>query len=146
MLDLSILNIFAIWFGNTPPHEPYTRTIVEICSSISSLFHSIYRCLMSLKLSAIFLANTLSNESTSFFDFKTQLLVGCLHNDRIYFLCFYLKPWITVKYDLTERYSKRVVHTFLSGKVSATLIIPLNTARKYGLDKPSDVIVEETQR
>ena len=47
-----------------------------------------------------------------------------------------------MKYDLTERYSKRVVHTFLSGKVSATLIIPLNTARKYGLDKPSDVIVK----
>jgi hypothetical protein len=69
----------------------------------------------------------------------------CLHNDRIYFLCFYIKPRITVEDNPTGRYNKRVVHTFLSGKVSATLIIPLETARKYGLDKPSDAIVEETQ-
>ena len=33
---------------------------------------------------------------------------------------------------------------FLSGKLSATLIIPIDTARKYGLDQPSNVIVEET--
>ncbi len=39
---------------------------------------------------------------------------------------------------------KRVTHTFLSGKLSATLIIPIDTARKYGLDQPSNVIVEET--
>ena len=50
-----------------------------------------------------------------------------------------------MKNNQNERYGKRVVHTFLSGKVSSTLIIPLETARKYGLEKPSDVIVEETQ-
>lgn len=38
---------------------------------------------------------------------------------------------------------KRVTHTFLSGKISATLIIPIDTARKYGLDQPSNVVVEE---
>ena len=47
--------------------------------------------------------------------------------------------------SLNTKYEKRVVHTFLSGKVSATLIIPLETAKKYGLDKPADVVVEETQ-
>ena len=39
---------------------------------------------------------------------------------------------------------KKVTHTFLSGKLSATLIIPISTARKYGLDQPANVIVEET--
>ena len=38
---------------------------------------------------------------------------------------------------------KKVTHTFLSGRMSATLIIPIDTARKYGLDKPVNVVVEE---
>jgi hypothetical protein len=38
---------------------------------------------------------------------------------------------------------KKVTHVFLSGKLSSTLIIPIDTARKYGLDKPANVIVEE---
>jgi hypothetical protein len=38
---------------------------------------------------------------------------------------------------------KRVTHTFLSGKLSSTLIIPIDTARKYGLDKPVNVVIEE---
>jgi hypothetical protein len=50
-----------------------------------------------------------------------------------------------MQHSLNTKYEKRVVHTFLNGKVSATLIIPLETAKKYGLDKPADVIVEETQ-
>jgi hypothetical protein len=40
---------------------------------------------------------------------------------------------------------KKVTHTFLSGRLSATLIIPIETARKYGLDKPVNVIVEEKE-
>lgn len=40
---------------------------------------------------------------------------------------------------------KTVTHTFLSGKLSATLIIPITIARKYGLDQPSNVIVEERE-
>ena len=38
---------------------------------------------------------------------------------------------------------KKITHTFLSGKLSSTLIIPINIARKQGLDKPTNVIVEE---
>jgi hypothetical protein len=40
---------------------------------------------------------------------------------------------------------RKVSHTFLSGNLSATLIIPIEIARKHGLDKPSNVIVEETE-
>jgi hypothetical protein len=39
--------------------------------------------------------------------------------------------------------SRRITHTFLSGKLSSTLIIPIDTARRYGLDKPANVVVEE---
>lgn len=39
---------------------------------------------------------------------------------------------------------KKISHTFLSGKLSSTLIIPIEIARTYGLDKPSNVIVEGT--
>jgi len=40
---------------------------------------------------------------------------------------------------------KKVTHTFLSGRLSATLIIPIDTARRYGLDKPANVVVEEKE-
>lgn len=40
---------------------------------------------------------------------------------------------------------KSITHTFLSGKLSATLIIPIEIARKYGIDKPSNVVVEEKE-
>lgn len=40
---------------------------------------------------------------------------------------------------------KRVTRTFMSGKVSCTLVIPIAIARKYGLDKPSNAVVEETK-
>lgn len=39
---------------------------------------------------------------------------------------------------------RRVTHTFLSGNLSATLIIPIEIARRHGLDKPANVIVEES--
>jgi hypothetical protein len=38
---------------------------------------------------------------------------------------------------------KKITHTFLSGRLSATLVIPIDTARKYGLNKPANVVVEE---
>jgi hypothetical protein len=38
---------------------------------------------------------------------------------------------------------KKITHIFLSGKLSSTLIIPIDIARKKGLDKPTNVIVEE---
>ena len=40
---------------------------------------------------------------------------------------------------------KKVRNIFISGKLSATLIIPIEIARKYGIDKPSNVIIEETK-
>jgi hypothetical protein len=44
-----------------------------------------------------------------------------------------------------ENDSKEVIKTFLSGRLSATLIIPIEMARRHGLEKPSHVIVEERQ-
>lgn len=38
---------------------------------------------------------------------------------------------------------KRISHTFLSGRLSATLIIPIDIARKYGMERPTNVVVEE---
>ena len=39
---------------------------------------------------------------------------------------------------------KKITSIFLTGKVSATMVIPIETARKYGLADGSHVIVEET--
>ena len=39
---------------------------------------------------------------------------------------------------------RQVTKTFLSGKLSATLIIPIEIARRHGLEKPAHVVVEET--
>jgi hypothetical protein len=47
------------------------------------------------------------------------------------------------EYKKIDLEPKRVTHTFLSGRLSSTLIIPIDTARKYGLDKPANVVVEE---
>ena len=38
---------------------------------------------------------------------------------------------------------KKITHVFLSGKLSSTLTIPIDIARKKGLDKPTNVVVEE---
>ena len=38
---------------------------------------------------------------------------------------------------------KKITHVFLSGKLSSTIIIPIDAARKYGLDRPTNVVVEE---
>ena len=38
---------------------------------------------------------------------------------------------------------KEVTKIFLSGRLSATLIIPIEMARRHGLEKPSHVVVEE---
>lgn len=45
--------------------------------------------------------------------------------------------------DITECL-KEITKTFISGRISATLIIPIEMARRYGLEKPAHVIVEET--
>ena len=41
---------------------------------------------------------------------------------------------------------KEITKTFLSGRLSATLIIPIEMARRHGLEKPSHVVVEETAK
>ena len=41
--------------------------------------------------------------------------------------------------------NKRIRSTFLSGKLSATLVIPIDIARRHGLNQPSQVVVEETE-
>jgi len=38
---------------------------------------------------------------------------------------------------------KEITKTFLSGKLSATLVIPIEIARRYGLEKPAHVLIEE---
>lgn len=39
---------------------------------------------------------------------------------------------------------KEISKIFLTNKLSATLIIPIELARKHGLNEPSHVTVEET--
>ena len=39
---------------------------------------------------------------------------------------------------------KEITKTFISGKLSATLIIPIDIARRHGLERPSHVVVQET--
>jgi hypothetical protein len=43
----------------------------------------------------------------------------------------------------SERPSKGLSKIWLTNKLSATLIIPLDIARKHGLAEPSHVVVEE---
>jgi hypothetical protein len=38
---------------------------------------------------------------------------------------------------------KKITSIFLTGKVSATMVIPIDTAKRYGLGDGSHVIVEE---
>jgi hypothetical protein len=40
--------------------------------------------------------------------------------------------------------NKEITKTWLTGQCSCTLIIPKEIAKKYKLDEPSHVIVEET--
>jgi hypothetical protein len=49
---------------------------------------------------------------------------------------------------ITEDHSetKQVKKIFLTNKISATLIIPIEIARKHGLNDSSHVIVQETSQ
>ena len=38
---------------------------------------------------------------------------------------------------------KKIRHIYLSGNHSATCVLPIEIARKYGLDRPSNVVIEE---
>ena len=48
----------------------------------------------------------------------------------------------SIHHTSTER--KRVTSIFTSGKVSATMVIPIETARKYRLEEGTHVILQET--
>jgi hypothetical protein len=46
--------------------------------------------------------------------------------------------------SITTDQRKKVTSIFLTGKVSATMVIPIETARKYGLEEGTHVILQET--
>ena len=41
--------------------------------------------------------------------------------------------------------SLKIAPIFLTNKISATLIIPIEIARRHGLDRPSHVVIEDTE-
>ena len=46
---------------------------------------------------------------------------------------------------MTEnKQDKEIIKTWLTGRCSATLVIPKDFAKEYGLDKPCHVVVEKT--
>jgi hypothetical protein len=45
-----------------------------------------------------------------------------------------------------QEIGKKVVHSYTSGKFSTVVVIPIEIARRHGLDKPSNVIVEDTSQ
>jgi hypothetical protein len=46
--------------------------------------------------------------------------------------------------NISNSVGRGIAKTFLTNKLSATLIIPIEIARKHGLDEPSHVVVEDT--
>ena len=48
--------------------------------------------------------------------------------------------------EVRQEHEKRVAPIYLTNKVSATLVIPIGMARRKGLDKPTNVVVEETDQ
>lgn len=52
--------------------------------------------------------------------------------------------FIPSKHNSWMREDQKIHFTYLTGRLSATLIIPIELARRHGLTKASNVIVEET--
>jgi len=52
---------------------------------------------------------------------------------------------INVKPKQSQQDQKRISPIFLSNGLSSTLIIPIDLARKYSIDRPSHVTIEDTQ-
>jgi hypothetical protein len=44
-----------------------------------------------------------------------------------------------------EESEKKIAPIFLSDDISSTVIIPIDFARKYAIDRPSHVTIEDTQ-
>jgi hypothetical protein len=53
--------------------------------------------------------------------------------------CFAYTMFVTNNLDKRK---KEIIHTWIAGQSSCTLIIPKPLAQEYGLDKPSHVVVE----
>ncbi len=49
-------------------------------------------------------------------------------------------------YHMVTTKGKDITSTFLSGKTSCTLIIAKEIAKRYGIDEPSHVVVEGTEK
>lgn len=49
---------------------------------------------------------------------------------------------VSIKTLIMKNLEKDVTHTFLTGKVSCTLIIKKELAQEYGLTEPSHVVLE----
>ena len=47
--------------------------------------------------------------------------------------------------DSTLENQKKIAPVFLSNGLSSTVIIPIELARKYAIDRPSHVTIEDTQ-
>ena len=45
--------------------------------------------------------------------------------------------------DINSQGTQKIAPIFLTNKISATLIIPIELARKYQLNEPSHVVLEE---
>jgi hypothetical protein len=45
-------------------------------------------------------------------------------------------------FNRLNKQKREIIHTWIAGQSSCTLIIPKPLAQEYGLDKPSHVIVE----
>ena len=52
------------------------------------------------------------------------------------------RPYISLS-NIRNSEVKEVSKIFLSGKLSATLVIPIEIARRHGLQRPAHVVVEE---
>lgn len=48
--------------------------------------------------------------------------------------------------EINRVIEKDITTTYLSGKTSCTIIIAKEIAKKYGIDEPSHVIVEGTEK
>jgi len=47
---------------------------------------------------------------------------------------------------MSTKNDKQIIKTWLAGQCSCTLVIPKGFAKEYGLDEPSNVIVEKTPK
>jgi hypothetical protein len=52
---------------------------------------------------------------------------------------------LDIKSKPQQENQKRIASVFISNGVSSTLVIPIKLARKYAIDKPSHLIIEDTQ-